>query len=312
MRAWLLRFVVWATAATAWAESAESQVPESAEPAQARYRSWRSGEWLVQQSESFRVLSRLSADRTGELAPLCEHLRSTLQRTWFGESDRPWTPLCDVVVWRTVEEYGRAVGRPGDRSVGCATVDVDGERIVRRRIDLRADAPDWWRSALPHEMTHVVFADRFAGRPLPPWADEGISVLSEPAEKRAQRAAALQRARRLNADYSLTELLAIRTPPPPSHRDAFYGESAALVGLLASRRTPADFVTFLDKLQAEGFDAAVRDVYGIADLPRICGERLQTARLSTDEWPIGKVRGNDAEVPPAAQGNDRLAAAVPE
>jgi hypothetical protein len=37
---------------------------------------------------------------------------------------------------------------------------------------------------LPHEITHVVLADRFNTKPMPRWADEGMAVLTEPVEKK--------------------------------------------------------------------------------------------------------------------------------
>ena len=40
-------------------------------------------------------------------------------------------------------------------------------------------------TALSHELTHVVLADRFAGRQPPRWFDEGIATLADSTEKRA-------------------------------------------------------------------------------------------------------------------------------
>lgn len=242
-------------------------------------KTWRSGKWLVQESQNFRVCSLLSESQTGELAAHCEALRARLTCRWFGAAvSEAWQPRCEIVVWRDVAAYGQALGRPGDRSVGCATCDIDSERVVRRRIDLRADAADWWRSALPHELTHVVFADRFAGHPLAPWADEGIAVLAEPASKRQAREAALARARQMNRTYRVGELLQVNSPPEPRRRDAFYGQSAALADLLVARKTPAAFVNFLEQAQLEGYEAALRRTYGlrgIADLESLLAADLQ-------------------------------------
>ena len=229
-----------------------------------------SGAWLIQETANFRVCSLLSEQATGDLGRLCEKWRAAHAAKWLGDGTLgPWTPKCEIVVWRTVNEYSQALGRPGDRSVGCATCQIDGERVVSRRIDLRGDAPDWWRSALPHELTHVVLASRFAGRLLPPWADEGIAVLAEPEFKRAQRAAALEKARRTGLTYRVDQLLNLRTPPEPARRDAFYGQSAELVEFLLSRGSVADLVLLLEKSDAGGLGAALRDVYGIRGIPEL-------------------------------------------
>lgn len=238
----------------------------------------RSGRWLIQDTANFRVCSLLSEQQTGELARLCEKWRAAHAAKWLGD-DAPetWLPRCEVVVWRSVDEYGQALGRPGDRSVGCATCQIDGERIVSRRIDLRGDAPDWWRSALPHELTHVVLADRFAGRLLPPWADEGIAVLAEPEFKRAQRTAALAESRRNGLTYRVDELLNLRTPPEPARRDAFYGQSAELVQFLASRGSSADLIRFLQTSHLRGYHSALQSVYrigSVAELARLYEQEI--------------------------------------
>ena len=38
-------------------------------------------------------------------------------------------------------------------------------------------------TALPHELTHLILADRFSPRQVPRWSDEGMAVLADPAEK---------------------------------------------------------------------------------------------------------------------------------
>ena len=52
-------------------------------------------------------------------------------------------------------------------------------------MEIRGDAKQLLYSVLPHEVTHTVLAHHF-GRPVPRWADEGGSVLSENDEERFQ------------------------------------------------------------------------------------------------------------------------------
>jgi len=76
-----------------------------------------------------------------------------------------------------------------------------GSRLAKRRRDLvwiqqrPRDRPEHDRRrpprpdlgpALPHEITHTIFADYF-GEPMPRWADEGASLLSEDQARAAAR-----------------------------------------------------------------------------------------------------------------------------
>jgi hypothetical protein len=206
------------------------------------------------------------------LALAGEALRTRLSTTWGLDPHRSaWMPKCDVVVHPSQAAYGAAIGRAGDASVGSTRIQFDGERVVARRIDLRCDSADWTNAALPHELAHVVLAERFRGRALPPWADEGMAMLCESPAKHEVRLADLQHALQDLSTYSIRELLSLRTPPPPHLRDAFYGQSLALTSWLVERSTPQKFAKFLESCQERDVDQALRTelaIRGIEDLER--------------------------------------------
>ena len=110
---------------------------------------------------------------SARLAHRCEELRGALSQRWLGvdEQSESWQPKCAVVVHADVAGYGRVFGPGISPSVGCTTITADKERIVFRRIDLRADAADWRTNALPHELTHVVTMYPSA----PSWITEGVA-----------------------------------------------------------------------------------------------------------------------------------------
>jgi hypothetical protein len=220
-----------------------------------------SGAWSIAESRNFRCWACDRVDAR-KLALACEELRTRLRELWGVEDlERNWTPRCEVFVHGTQAAYCSALARPGDASVGSTQIQFDGERAVFRRIDLRADAADWTGSALPHELTHVVLAERFRGRPLPPWADEGIAMLSESDAKRATRIADLQRARET---YSIRELTAVRQLPPPHRRDAFYSQSLVLTSWLVEQSSPRQFARFLEACDETSFDVALHSQLGWA------------------------------------------------
>lgn len=252
----------------------------------------RRGEWNVAETKHFAVWTALDGTATAQTATVCEELRSRLSAVWLGDSPSPeWTSPCVVVVHRDVAAYGTAIGAPGNVSVGCTTFQLNRGAIRFRRVDVRADAASWQTSALAHELTHVVIADRFAGRSLPLWADEGIAVLSEPEATHRRRVEALATALRSGAAEPLPKLLARTDDPPATLRDGFYGQSALLAATLIERGTPARFLDFLGSAEHKGYDTALREVYGLAGLPgleSVWAQKRNAARLGAFDEAIGQ------------------------
>lgn len=249
-------------------------------------KAYQSQGWLVQESDTFRVYCLPNLAEAKRLPEACEALRRQLQETWFGKAATDWSPRCDIVVHPTVAGYVRELGPGSRQSSGCATVDVERGQVVKRRIDLRADADDWLISALPHELTHVILAEKFADKQIPRWADEGMAILTEPVARQSIRRTAMQRAVARTAQYGAAELMSIREYPSGDRRDAFYGQSASLVAYLIERDSPTRFLDFVHLGQKQGFERALADVYGIRSLAELDGrwrpqllDRGQSAEL---------------------------------
>src|SRR5439155_17065267 len=118
------------------------------------------------------------AEQVGQVA---ERTRASLQRKWFGGNGETWNPKCDVFLYPTAQDYGRATGQ--QQSPGHSYLKVENGRPVIRRIYLHGDDANMLSSILPHETTHVVLAGEFGDQLLPRWADEGMAVLTEPRER---------------------------------------------------------------------------------------------------------------------------------
>ncbi len=227
-------------------------------------RCYESSGWHIRQTDNFRICTRSRQLDLDELPARCEWLRTRITRVWLDtDESNKWTPRCDVIVHASLAEYQQALGTSVGRSVGCATMKVDGGRIVSRRIDIRVDADAWDVDALPHELTHVVLGAHFNGRRLPPWADEGIGVLSESTRKQQIRADAFRKSARQGYVYRPGELLSLRRFPAAGYREAFYAQSAALVRELASHGLPRDFIRCIEQTLEQGEIRALANVYGI-------------------------------------------------
>lgn len=220
--------------------------------------------WTVAETDSFRCRTLSGEAATRLLAEQCEMLRGELLRLW-GDDPAPaaWTPRCEVVLHVTQIEYNHVLGRPNDASVGSTRMNFDGERVTLRRIDLRRDAADWSTGALPHELTHVVLAERFAGRPLPRWVDEGLAMLHESAAKRTIRLTALRETLHRRAALPLRDVMNQERLPSAQDRDAFYGQSVALTSFLIERFGSKRFLAFVDAVPQTGVDAALAAHFGL-------------------------------------------------
>ena len=204
-----------------------------------------------------------SGGRTARLAERCEQLAAASKETWLGKArSTVWMPQCDVVVHSDVAEYVECLGSGSEQTSGCATIRLEEGRVVVRRIDLRADGLDWKSETLPHELTHVVLADRFCRAQIPPWADEGIAMLAESAQKLKQRLTDLRQVASGGLVYTPRELVSVKSSPEPAFRAAFYGQSLAMVSLLLDCGSREQLLEFVDASQTKGFDAALREVYG--------------------------------------------------
>ncbi|MGH7140088.1 MAG: peptidase MA family metallohydrolase [Pirellulales bacterium] len=212
-----------------------------------------------------------------------ETLRSLLSRTWLGERVlADWSPKCDVVVHPTVASYTRAVGQDQFATLGSSRVDTMGGRITLRRLDIRADQTGWFAAAVPHELTHVIMADEFRAGQLPAWADEGMAVLADTPAKQALHLRDFNTGRRSGSTLRLVSFVGASGYPSPENIPVFYGQSVSLVKYLVERRSPADFVRFLHRVDEVGCDTALAEVYGfcgVADLER----QWRTATSATTE-----------------------------
>ena len=118
-------------------------------------------------------------------------------------------------------------------------------------------------SALPHEVTHTIFASYFGG-PMPRWADEGASLLSED-ERELQRhddIAVDLLARR--GEIPLSRLFVIEDYP----RDlmSFYGQGYSVSRFLVEMGGRPRFLRFIRDGLNEGWDTSIRTHYELANL----------------------------------------------
>jgi hypothetical protein len=223
--------------------------------------------WQVAETRYFRIFHKQPRDLADKVARVAEQTRRDMYRKWFGNDGEEWQSKCDVFLYCTSQDYHQATGASVN-SPGHSWIQTDpsAKRVVIRRIHLHCDNPQALLIAvLPHETTHTVLAGEFGGYTIPRWADEGMAVLSEPAEKRDQHKRNLMRSSQEKELFSVRQLMEMPDYPHARKISAFYAQSVSLVEFLSRQKGPVTFSRFLRDALREGYEAALRRHYNYRD-----------------------------------------------
>ena len=213
---------------------------------------------------NFFVRSFLGGPNAADAAQHCEQVCARLRSDVFGVDERTrWQPKCNVVLHATRQSYLNAVEHGGSQTIGSSTISLSGGRVTQRRIDLLAVNPEQGLAALPHELVHVLFADAFPTTAPPKWAEEGLALLMDPADKRARHARDLDTAFHSRSTLPLTRLLVDADYPAASQRAEFYAQSLSLVEYLTQLDSPKQFLRFVKLSTEQGHDRALSAIYGM-------------------------------------------------
>ena len=219
------------------------------------------------------------AQRIGEWA---EYYRKEKAILWLGKEMPTWGQPCPLKVTVTYGGSGGATSFAFDRgSILSIEMHIEGtlERLVA--------------SVLPHEVTHTVFAYHFR-QPVPRWADEGGSVLSEDDTERARHDKLVREI--LNAPgraIPLRRLFALTEYP----RDVMvlYAEGSSVTNFLVARSNRAAFLNFIADGLRQGWDVAVKGHYGfsnVEDLERTWVRSLSQPRPAETTLTSGNGNGD--------------------
>jgi len=198
------------------------------------------------------VVEAASADVARTVAEHAETCRATIARQWLGRELPPWSAPCPIRVKLTAGEAG------GVTSFGFSRGQVsDQDMMVEGRLD-RILA-----SALPHEITHTIFAAYFGG-PMPRWADEGASLLSEDLRERQRHDQIAVDLLHRRGNFPLGRLF--RMEEYPSDLMGFYGQGYSISRFLVEMGGRPRFLKFVKDGLHSGWDVATRTHYGLSDV----------------------------------------------
>lgn len=234
------------------------------------------------ESTHFVVTSFQGGPNASDVSMRCERILAQRRRECLGQAEATtWQPKCQVVLHSNLNSYRRATGQGSAQTVGCTLISTHAGRVSQRRIDLLVQDVDRALAALPHEMTHVLLADVFPKSPPPRWAEEGLALLSDPADKRARHARDLRRALQTNTTLPLVRFCSDTEYPAAGDRGTFYAQSLSLAEYLVGLDTPQRFVEFVELSQQVGQTAALDRVYEIHGLDELESRWLRYATLQS-------------------------------
>ncbi len=198
-----------------------------------------------------RVYEELCRDLLGRVpdAPPAEIVAHPTRQAYLAaDPDPPGTSLAKVTV-----------AREQTSGVAYDTLDEKGKRLVR--VELIAGDKNFLTDTLPHELVHVVQRRGLGAFRRGKWLDEGLAMLHESKESRANRLGMWRTLSR--AAIPLPEFLGLKSIPPDKVA-LFYQQAHAFTTFLHELGDGNDWLVFLDRFGRDGdFAVAVKAAYKV-------------------------------------------------
>lgn len=224
------------------------------------------------------------AQRIGEWA---EYYRREKAQLWLGKEMPNWGQPCPLKVTVTYNGSGGATSFAFDRG-RILSIDMNIEGTLDRLV----------ASVLPHEVTHTVFAHHFRC-PVPRWADEGGSVLSEDEQERNRHDQLVRqilnspgRAIPLRRLFTLTQY--------PRDVMVLYAEGYSVTNFLVGKSSRGAFLNFIGDGMRQGWDVAVRSHYGFNTVDEL--EQAWLQHLRENRRPAATTLASAGTPRPAVEG----------
>jgi hypothetical protein len=176
-----------------------------------------------------------------------EHYRKEKAIQWLGREMPQWPEPCPLRVSVSME------GPSGETEFTFGP-----GRVSSQRMTIRGPLDRLIYSVLPHEITHTVFAHHFK-TPVPRWADEGGSVLSEDDTERDRHDKVVRSILNKGQQIPMRTLLGLKEYPPQVM--CLYAQGFSMCNYLVSRSNRQHFLNFVGHGMQHGWDHAAKSYY---------------------------------------------------
>lgn len=188
-------------------------------------------------------------DLAMKVARSAEEFRQKIAKVWLGKTLPNWPQPCPVRLRVTGGEAG-----------GVTSFSFDQGQVTSQEMTLEGSPERILNSALPHEVTHTVFAWHF-GSPMPRWADEGACMLSEDAREIARQDDIINRLVQRQGHLPLNSLFGMEEYPEDLL--GFYGQGYSVSRFLIEIGGRDRFLKFVGDGSKIGWDHATRRHYNL-------------------------------------------------
>jgi hypothetical protein len=186
-----------------------------------------------------------------QVARSAEELRQKISKAWLGKPLPNWPRRCPIQLRVTGGEAG-----------GVTSFSFDRGRVTSQEMTLEGSPERILNSALPHEVTHTVFAWHF-GCPMPRWADEGACMLSEDARELARQDGIINQLMERQGHMPLENLFEMEEYPKDLL--GFYGQGYSVSRFLIEIGGREKFLQFVGDGAKNSWDEATRRHYQLTN-----------------------------------------------
>jgi hypothetical protein len=206
-----------------------------------------------------------------QVAQYAEHYRREKALVWLGHEMPTWPQPCPLHVQVTMEGPS-----------GATSFHFGQGQVLSMKMEIQGPLDRLLASVLPHEITHTVFAHHFH-QPVPRWADEGGSVLSEDEIERDRHDKLTRSILNQGRQIPLRRLLALKEYPREVM--CLYAQGFSLADYLVKRSDRRTFLAFVGHGMHGGWDSAATSFYGhrtVEDLEEAWLKHLRDTRRQPD------------------------------
>lgn len=224
------------------------------------------------------------AEQVGKFA---EQYRKEKAILWLGREMQNWPQPCPLKVTVTMGGSG-----------GATSFAFDGGRVLGQNMHIEGTLERLLASVLPHEVTHTVFAYHFR-QPVPRWADEGGSVLSEDEIERRRHDKLVRQILNGGRAMPLRRLFSLKEYP----RDVMvlYAQGFSVTDFLVGKSSRPAFLNFIADGLRSGWDQAAQAHYGYRSVEELEKAWLQHLRDTKERPPAEVARGPEGWAPAKSQ-----------
>jgi hypothetical protein len=216
-----------------------------------------------------------------QVGQMAEYYRKEKALQWLGREMPNWPERCPLHVRITMSGAGGATSFNFMNGQVWQTMNIEGslDRILS--------------SVLPHEITHTVFAHYFR-TPVPRWADEGGSVLSEDDLERSRHDSMVRQILNSGRAIPLRRLFTLRDYP--REVGALYAEGFSVSNFLVNSSDRPTFLRFVAHGMQYGWDSAAQTYYRYQSVEQLEEAWKTHLRNSRNQPPTLLARGNSGGV----------------